>query len=127
VRSSNNWRRKRFKYGAPAGSLKSFSPGTSDPSAARVDTARVIFWLEELGFRVGGLFARALAGRTKRMLLEPQIAAAVRAIALRLLKRGELRGDEVHRICIVLNVPRIAREEPELRHDPLTSMLRRQM
>jgi hypothetical protein len=84
--------------------------GTSDADAARVDDQHVRFWLKELRVRVGGLYARFLAVRAKRMLHEPQTAAAVRAIAARLLERGELRGEEVYELCRALGVPEVMRK-----------------
>ena len=79
--------------------------GTSDADAARVDDQHVRFWLKELRVRAGGLYARFLAGRAKRMLLDPQTAASVRAIAARLLERGELSGGEVHELCRTAQSP----------------------
>jgi hypothetical protein len=82
--------------------------GTYDPSAARVDTEHVQFWLAEL--RIGSgtdRFGRYLAGATRRMLLERPTWAAMQAVASRLQCDGSLSGDELTKICRSLRVPRL--------------------
>jgi asparagine synthetase B (glutamine-hydrolysing) len=78
--------------------------GTSDSTAARVDTERVQFWLAELQIGSGRTLARA----TRRMLTERRTWEAVEAVATLLIETGAASGREVEALCQLLKVPRVA-------------------
>lgn len=76
-----------------------------DLNAWRIDARRIRHWVGELQTDLVTA-APPLIRATRAMLREPRTWAAVRAIAARLLERGELNGDEVHQICTrALRVP----------------------
>jgi hypothetical protein len=76
-----------------------------DLDAWKIDASRIRHWLAELQTDQVTA-APPLIRATRAMLKEPRTAAAVRAIAARLLERGSLSGDEVHELCRSLRVAR---------------------